>query len=273
MDQQNVEGQLQPDAVAFQPAAVAPPPPAQQQQQMSGPLSLQPFWSSNPEAWFALAEGQFYLRNITDSTARFYIAANAIPESLFRTMGDLLRGPPPPDAYEVLKARLVASHSLSEYQRMELLLQHKPLGGQRPTEVLADLTQLCPAGETGTRIFRLLFLHRLPRELRIILSEDITSSLSALAARADMLWSHTPHTGSDAVAAVCDHPDAVAAIRHQQRDGGKVNKQKNKRREAPKKHLTPEDKAAQAASGLCVAHWRYGEDAFSCRQPCSWSEN
>ncbi len=30
---------------------------------------------------------------------------------------------------------------------------------------------------------------------------------------------------------------------------------------------------AQQASGLCRHHWRYGDKAFNCRQPCSWQGN
>ncbi len=30
---------------------------------------------------------------------------------------------------------------------------------------------------------------------------------------------------------------------------------------------------AQQASGLCRHHWRYGDKAFNCCQPCSWQGN
>jgi hypothetical protein len=36
----------------------------------------------------------------------------------------------------------------------------------------------------------MLFLQRMPRELRIILAEDAISELQQLAARADVLWTH-----------------------------------------------------------------------------------
>ena len=108
----------------------APPPPPQQQQQPPN-LKIPPFWASNPEAWFGMVEGQFILRNITQDNLRFYYVLGALPESAVRGLGDLMRGAPPPDAYQQLKTRLLAAHTLTEFQRMDKLLSAQPLGGQK----------------------------------------------------------------------------------------------------------------------------------------------
>jgi hypothetical protein len=245
---------------------------------LPGSFSLQPFWLSNPEAWFALAEGQFYMRGITDARMQFYLAASAIPESQFRTLGDLLRGPPPPDAYTLLKNRLLAAHTLTNFQRMEQLTRYRPIGNQRPTELLSELAQFCPQGEEDTKIFRLLYLSRLPCELRMILSEDKDSSLAALAARADQLWSHAPQH-SAGVAAVSSEANEgeVAAISHQQQGGARRGNSKSRGggggRNKQQKRDGVQDRQAQLASGLCWAHWRFGEEAYGCRPPCKWAEN
>jgi hypothetical protein len=244
---------------------------------LPGSFSLQPFWLSNPEAWFALAEGQFYMRGITDARMQFYLAASAIPESQFRTLGDLLRGPPPPDAYTLLKSRLLAAHTLTDFQRMEQLTRYRPIGNQRPTELLSELAQFCPQGEEDTKIFRLLYLSRLPCELRMILSEDKDSSLAALAARADQLWSHAPQH-SAGVAAVSSEANEgeVAAISHQQQGGARRGNSKSRGgggRNKQQKRDGVQDRQAQLASGLCWAHWRFGEEAYGCRPPCKWAEN
>ncbi len=62
--------------------------------------------------------------------------------------------------------------------------------------------QFCLEGESQSKIFRYLFLQRLPAELRIILSEDVDSTLPVLAARADQLWAHSARRPHDATAAV-----------------------------------------------------------------------
>jgi hypothetical protein len=56
--------------------------------------------------------------------------------------------------------------------------------------------KFCPYGEAQTKIFRYLFLQRLPTEIRIILAKDRDSTLAALAARAGQLWANStrqPH--------------------------------------------------------------------------------
>jgi hypothetical protein len=113
-----------------------------------------------------------------------------------------MRGLPPPDAYQQLKTRLLAAHTLTEFQRMDKLLSAQPLGGQKPSDFLYELVQFCPEGESQSKIFHYLFLQRLPAELRIILSEDVDSTLPVLAARADQLWAHSARRPHDAATTV-----------------------------------------------------------------------
>jgi hypothetical protein len=108
---------------------------------------------------------------------------------------------------------------MTEFQRLEKLLQLHQLGAQRPTELLADMLQLCPAGESSTKLFRMLFLQRMPRELRIIVAEDAVSELQQLAARADVLWTHHGGAGGGPVMAAVfpaeetsDDASTVAAV-------------------------------------------------------------
>jgi hypothetical protein len=163
---------------------------------------------------------------------------------------------------------------------MEKLLTSSPLAGQRPTELLADLTQYCPEGETAMKIFRLLFLHRLPRELRIILSEDTTSTLAALAARADQLWSHCPSTSMHAVADDPADTLAVAAISSNSRGGSRGSGQWQRGRgearggnRGGRTANSDTGDGAKAASGLCHYHWKFGDQAYTCKAPCTWQEN
>jgi hypothetical protein len=129
---------------------------------------------------------------------KFYHVLGSLPETAVLGLGDLMRGPPPEDAYIQLKARLLADHTLSEFQRMEKLLPAQALGSQKQSDMLHDLVQFCPYGEAQTRIFWYLFLQRLPTEIRIILAEDRDSTLAPLAARADQLWAHSTRQPHDA---------------------------------------------------------------------------
>jgi hypothetical protein len=183
------------------------PPPQQHPH-----LKIPAFWASNPEAWFTMVEGQFVLKGVTQDTMKFCHVLGSLPETAARSLGVLMHGPPPEDAYTQLKARLLVAHTLSEFQMMEKLLAAQPLGGQKPSDMLHDLVQFCPDGEAQTRIFRYLFLQRLPTEIRIILTEDRDFML---AARADQLWAHSTRQPHDAsINAVLDEEghETVAAV-------------------------------------------------------------
>ena len=271
----------------------------EQQQQQQPPavqaptIKIPPFWSSNPAAWFGMLDGQFVLRNITDDRLKFYHAMGAIPESVVKTVADLLIGAPPADAYQQLQARLLAAHTLTEFQRIEKLLVSQSSSNQKPSDVLADLIQYCPAGEQQTRIFRLLFLRHLPREMRMILAEDVASPLAALAARADQLWSHGQRQDS-VVNAVADEQEdaAIAAVGGQHRPrggnrrggdrgggrGGTSGRGSRGKTGAASSQATttadPSPKAlARESSGLCWNHWTWGSQAYSCKAPCTWQGN
>ena len=211
-----------------------------------------------------------------------------LPEVTVRAIVDLVGGPVPGDAYTQVKRRLLATHALTEFQRLEKLLQLQQLGAQRPTELLADMLQLCPTGESSTKLFRMLFLQRMPRELRIILAEDAVSELQQLAARADVLWTHHGGAGggptvaavSSTEEAASDDASTVAAV------GGNPSRGRNWKwrgksgRGRGGRQSTNQDGGAPATSDgskprfwLCPQHYQHGKGAQSCTQPCAWPGN
>ncbi len=150
--------------------------------------------------------------------------------------------------------------------------------------------QFCPEGESQSKIFRYLFLQRLLAELRIILSEDVDSTLPVLAARADQLCAHAA-AAVNAIAEDSSQEEAtVAAVAGQTfgRGGGRGKPRGGRggaargsrggyaaagpRSEAGADKNSP-TWLAQQASGLCRHHWRYGNKAFNCRLPCSLQGN
>jgi hypothetical protein len=68
----------------------------------------------------------------------------------------------------------------------------EPLSGRKPSALLADMNKLKPAG--GKQFFAYFFLNRLPREVHILLLQELVSDMLALAAKADALMAlHAPH--------------------------------------------------------------------------------
>jgi hypothetical protein len=240
-----------------------PPPPPR-------PINivLPPFRASRPAAWFAAVEDVFQLRGVTDQRDMFAYCYAALGEDQLLQVDDLIElRPRPLDAFYRLRDRLVATHSLDAYQRLEQLMALPPLGGQKPSVLLAQMRQLCPPGKDNTMIFRAAFLQRLPSTIRMQLAEDRFSPVQALAARADALVVH--HSYQVAAAAVEEPGDIAAAAVQGSRQPWK------KRGKAPPSGRGAAGGAAKGEKpwdklGICRLHYRYGADAISCAAPCAW---
>ncbi len=183
-------------------------------------LPLSAFWPTNPVAWFAMAEGQLIIRGVTEEAMRYYHVLPCLPESTVNLVTDFVGGLLLADPYTQLKARLLAVHQLTDYQRVEQIFQLPPLGAQKPSELLAEMLRLCPRGQENSLFFTYLFLHRLPRELRVLLTDVDHNDRRLLSERADQLWAHyTKHSHSMMAciegASSDEDSGAVAAIRRQ----------------------------------------------------------
>jgi hypothetical protein len=90
----------------------------------TGPhLRLSAFWPTNSVAWFAMAEGQFIIRGVTDEAMHYYQVLPCLPESTINLVTDFMVGHLPANPYTQLKARLLAAHQLTDYQRVEQIFQ------------------------------------------------------------------------------------------------------------------------------------------------------
>jgi hypothetical protein len=135
-------------------------------------LRLPDFWSDAPAGWFLYAESRFRIRNITSEVDRFDHLVGALPKSSVRLVMDTLESLDADQPYSALKQRLLASHELSEFQRIELLFKMEPLGSRKPSELLSHMLEICPRGEERNHFFIFLFLQRLPKELRSHLNDS-----------------------------------------------------------------------------------------------------
>jgi hypothetical protein len=234
-------------------------------------IRLSDFWCDAPVAWFKSTEALFKLRGVTDDNIKYSLLLTALPRAAFRKIEHLIGNDddePAADAYRQLKAALISSHVLSNYQKVEMLAKVEPLGGRRPSDLLNDMLELCPKGEESTSFFCYLFLQRLPREIRVLLADEDPANMRAVADKADKLMvmhslqahdmAAVPQQESDS-----EYEDAVTAVK-----GG--FKKSNKKKKAAHKKT---DSQPSKQSTLCFYHASFGDKARNCRDPCSWSEN
>ena len=104
-----------------------------------------------PQAWYNQAEAYFRLHGVTDCNFWFYYVQWALTPVQKKLARDILSLPDlPPNAYDLLKERLLRLYDKGEKDRCRRLLSMPPLGGRRPSELLAEMLQLCPRDDTRT---------------------------------------------------------------------------------------------------------------------------
>lgn len=239
-------------------------------------VRLPNFWPHAPAAWFIQAEAVFTIKNVHNSMDRYCHVLAGLPQDSLRLVLDIAEAPPAEDPYTVIKERLLLSHQLSDYQRLDKLFNMPALDTQKPSTMMAAMLELVPRGEETSKMFSGLFLQRLPRELRILLTDADLTDLKGLAAKADAL--HTHRRQAVPVAAVDQlGEEFVAALGGQKgkppkTEGGRGFARRNP--DQKKKPREPEQsRKARLAAGLCLPHWRHGQAAWSCEGDCKWQGN
>ncbi len=245
-------------------------------------VKLPPFWSEDPVSRFRLAEGQFALRNVVDPVACYYHVLSSLSQDAVRLDRHVLHEDTGPASYDNLRTSLLSSPSLSNYQKMERMMKLPPLGYRKPSVMLAEMLEYCPEGESTTAVFAYLFLQRLPREIRVLLSEDDPADMRAIADKADRLIAMHVLQGHDACSAVsaADEPeqDLVAAT------GGAHRKKKLPPPQRPQQQQGASGQCSNPArhqpgqpsvpkTSMCFYHARFGEGAKYCEEGCLWPEN
>jgi hypothetical protein len=146
------------------------------------------------------------------------------------------------------------------------------LGDRNPTQLLTAMIEACPRGQEDSVFMLALFLWKLTADVKILLACMDQTRLKELATAADQLVAM--RTGPTAVATVEADPGEVAAVaaRGGHGDFGRrpaaAKQKKKKQQEEPVL-----SKAARLATGLCLRHWRYRAQAFSCDGDCCWLGN
>ncbi|GFR80137.1 condensin complex subunit 3 [Elysia marginata] len=159
-------------------------------------LKLPTFWVTSPLAWFAQAEAQFALRNITqDETKYFHVLAALDTNTATRALS-LLTAPPPSNKYGALKEFLISAFGLTDEERASTLLDLVGLGDYKPSELMNNMLSLL-GSHTPCFLFKQIFMRQLPDQVRASLATSATSDYRALALEADKLFlAMNQHTAS-----------------------------------------------------------------------------
>jgi hypothetical protein len=243
-----------------------------------GSVRLLPFWPHAPQLWFSQAECLFTVHNVSDQFHRYCLVVASLQHDSLRRVADIVEAPPADVAYNTIKQCLLASHQMTGFQRAERLFAMPAFGARKPSELMAEMLEICLRGEEKTELFACLFLQRLPREIRMLLARVDHKDPKELAEQADHFWGLHDTPTNIATVTVADgggEEQLVAAVRTV---AGSARGRDGKGRRGGRGGSTGSrilyeselSRDARLAAGLCLKHWRYGEHANSCEQPCVW---
>ena len=271
------------------------PPPVEEEQQIN-PIhaKLPPFWSADPQIWFAQVEAQFITRHITRQRSKFALVISALQPEIAQEVRDLLLNPPEEEPYNTLKFELIRRTSASQQRRLQLLLIEEELGDRKPSQLLRRMRQLLGENELEADILKQLFVQRLPANVQLILATASTAltneQLADLADRimdvpmpAVQIVQSPPITQTllaDLKGELIRLSEQVRALQVQVRN---QSRSRSRGRDPPgrlPKPLTQRSAASsadaqsegKAANNLCWYHEKWGNDAHKCRAPCAYTE-
>ena len=82
-------------------------------------MKLPTFWPDAAEVWFAQAEAQFAIWNLTVSKTKFYHTVDVLPQEVASQILDLIPAPPDRDPYSFLRERLITLHTLNDLSAIQ----------------------------------------------------------------------------------------------------------------------------------------------------------
>ena len=235
-------------------------------------VTLPVFSTTKAAPWFQRVEALFRLKRVSANQKSDFIIG-ALPEDVFDRISSWLNEFET-DAipYDVLKAKIIRSCEPSPEEKSQKILDllKLPLGDQRPSDAFFEIknlsTVLKPDGTTTQiDLARVLWMLRLPTDIRAQMTNFSTKSEQDLTAQADALKGTTRFALSTistpaTAAAAAEQPspsddddddDVIAATQR------KSQRSSNQRRFPDVSRRT-----------LCFFHQRFGREARKCRPPC-----
>ncbi len=205
-------------------------------------LKLPQFWPDQAEVWFAQAEAQFQVKQITRDDSKFHYVVAALDQHTAGRLLDLLREPPLSNKFQAIKSRLLGTFTLSDYERAGALLELPELGDDKPTVLMDKMLSLLPLSHQPCFLFRRIFLNHLPEDIRAVLVHSKIEDSRELAKAADQLLE--------------TRKNSICALRRPAYNmDGQMRKSKENIRRNP---------------SYCFYHDRFGNKAHKCIHPCAY---
>ena len=243
-------------------------------------VKLPVFWPYKTALWFAQADAQFSIANITQDATKYSYIVSHLDSRYAADVEDIILNPPAQDAYTHLRTELIRRLSLSEEQRVRQLLMEEELGDRKPSQFLRHLRSLAGTTQVQDNLLRQLWLQRLPPQVQAILQTQAEIPLNKVATLADKITEVTPPT-LHAVSAV-NAPQTPELSQLTQRINELAQQMaalqtslrtRSVSRGRPDRQRRPSSPHPASDETTCWYHRRFREQAQKCTPPCAFSPN
>jgi hypothetical protein len=146
-------------------------------------VRLPPFWPERPAVWFAQAEAQFTLANVSSEKTKFCHIISQLDHRYATEVEDIITSPPEREPYSILKVELVRRLSPTTEQRIQQLLTVEEIGDRKPSQFLRYLRSLVP--DVSENVLQSVWTSLLPHNIQSFLASQNETNLDAAALCAD----------------------------------------------------------------------------------------
>lgn len=240
-------------------------------------VKLSSFWPEKPKIWFAMAEAQFEIANITQDATKYGHVLSMLDARLADQVEDIISNPPARDKYEYLKTELIKRFSTSREHRVKQLLGEEMMGDRKPSAFLRHLRSLAGTAVGDESIIRELWMRRLPQEVQRILMAQLDLPLDKVAEIADAIVDTSPPPPPAIYTSTSGNINYNNIIERLEELTKKVEALSlNQRNEH---HSRSRDRGGRSRSrsmskrrpDLCWYHNRFKGKATKCVSPCKWT--
>ena len=221
-------------------------------------VQLPSFDRVEPDAWFCVADANFALRKVTDSTTRYYYVLSKLDSATLRKLSSFFKMPRGSDPYQEIRSMLCETFEPAMEQKLDTLLAINDAGDERPKEFGLELKRLL-ANATAEDILKRIFIRSLKPSVVTAVTGSLSGSFDALMAAANKAWtaSATETATPASVSAVSAPPPASA--RRTTRGGCQRG--------------PPRSPGQIKSVALCTYHIKFGNAAKRCVPSCSrWGD-
>ena len=208
------------------------------------------FMESAAAGWFAILEAQFHLRNISQSSTKFYHVLAALPPDVVanlnaKTLDD--------KDYNELKKAVVSNYEKTKPELFEKLITNTKLTG-RPSLYLQELLTIASKVGVGEELVKHRFIQSLPSTIAPVIAAQHDLPLVRLGNMADELMPLIQNANTNQVARRMDKKESGTVADTNSLPVG----------------LKPF--YASQKPQVCRGHLYYGSKSKTCKGWCKWPE-